>query len=83
MKLLLFHKLSCSDKGKEVKLTSFTNTDVGVTVMVASGMVAENCTKRGAISRTEFIYSPREERGQASREMLARSFCQAGPLEGF
>ena len=39
---------------------------------------AKNCTKSTATSRTAFIHSPREERGQSSREMSALSFYQAG-----
>lgn len=32
-------------------------------------LVAKICTKNRAISRTEFIHCPREERGQTQREM--------------
>lgn len=34
--------------------------------------VAKNCTKSGATRRTGLLHSPKEERGQTSREMSAR-----------
>lgn len=38
---------------------------------------------RGAKSRTEFIHTSREERGQTSREMSVPSFCHTGPFKEF
>lgn len=43
----------------------------------------KNCTKSRTTSRTEFIHSPREERGQISRETVARVCIRLGLLKGF
>lgn len=43
----------------------------------------KNCTQTRPASRMEVTQSPREERGQTSREMSAPSSCEAGPFKGF
>ena len=45
--------------------------------------VAKNCTKSRTASRTEFIHSPEEERGQTSREILCGVSVRLGLLGGF